>query len=931
MSSINGRVHAPFAPLIRFAIRAGLAGAALSTSLAVNAQTQPSEEGALEEIVVTGFRESLEQSLNAKRASSAAVDTIFAEDIADFPDLNLAESIQRIPGVAIDRVGGEGQQISIRGLSPEFSRVRINGMEGLTTTSATDAVGTNRGRAFDFNVFASELFNRITVHKTSTAELDEGSLGATIELQTARPFDYDGLTFVTSYQQGYNDFSDKLDPRAVALFSTSNDSRTFGVLLSAAYSKRHTQEEGVQGGGWEANANSAVDRWANSASLPAEVNSAVHPRIPRYVSFEHEQERLGLTGALQWQPTDSTLLSLDVLYSKLDATRTEPFLEAISFARDNASGRGATVVRDYALDANNTMVYGLFDNVDVRSENRFDEWTTEFTQYSLNLSQEFGDRVHLDALVGTSKSELDVPVQTTIVLEAFDVDNYVYDFRGGRTKPQFSYGFDVTDPASWVVSEVRDRPSNQENTFDTGRADLTFEMTDALSLNTGISWKEYTFDVTEARRDATLPINRANCALGRLQMDPSLGHLSTFGENLDVPAGTQTSYFVADIDATAAALGFYTDSNCFPLVTRVQDVRSVEEEDTGAHVQVNFETEVFGLPFRGDVGVRYVETALTSTGVQATGPANAQILVPVTVEHEYTDTLPAANFVLEPVESFLVRLAYSKVMSRPNLGNLSPGGTINGFSSPPVVTFGNPELKPFRADAYDLSFEWYFAEEALLSLALFKKDIESFTVSTITQRPWSELGLPDSLLDQVPAEPTDIFDVRTTVNGEGGDLEGYEIQYQQPLTFLPGPEWLDDFGVIANYTHVSSEVNFGPHPATGIEVITDLNGQSREAYNFTLYYDNGRFDARVSASYRGKYNRNAISGRTRGNDTDFTKSSTYVDLSTSYEFNDNFKMSLEALNLTEEFRTDLMDTTAQRIDNYFGTGRQYYLGLQYSY
>lgn len=920
--------------LIRSSIRAILGIASVSVVM-LSAQAQeaaPEKEGEIEEIVVTGFRQSLEQSLNIKRASTAATDTILAEDIADFPDLNLAESIQRIPGVAIDRVGGEGQQISIRGLSPEFSRVRINGMEGLTTTSATDAVGTNRGRAFDFNVFASELFNRITVHKTSTAQLDEGSLGATIELQTARPFDYnDNLTFVTSYQQGYNDYADELDPRAVALISATNDARTFGGLVSVAFSKRNIKEEGMQSGGWEFNANTGADRWANSASLPAEVNNAVHARFPRYVSFEHEQERLGLTGALQWQPADSTLLSLDVLYSKLDATRTEPFLEAISFARNNASGRGATVVTDYEIDANGTMVYGAFDNVDVRSENRFDEWTTEFTQYSLNLSQEFTDRLHLDAIVGTSKSELDVPVQTTIVLENFDSQDYVYDFRGGRTTPRISYGFDVTDPANWVVSEVRDRPSNQENTFDTARADLTFEMNDALSFSTGISWKEYGFDVTEARRDATLPINRAGCSLGRLQMDSSLGHLSSFGENVDVPADSPTSFFVADIDATAAALGLYTNSSCFPLVTRVQDVRSVTEEDTGAHIQMNFETEVFGLPFRGDVGVRYVETALTSTGVQATGPANAQILVPVTVEHEYTDTLPAANFVIEPVESFLVRASYAKVMSRPNLGNLSPGGTINGFSVPPVVTFGNPELKPFRADAYDLSFEWYFADEALLSLALFRKDIESFTVNTVARRPWSELGLPDSLLDQVPASPSDTFDVRTTVNGEGGDLEGYEIQYQQPLTFLPGPEWLDDFGMIANYTHVSSEVNFGVHPRTGEVLITDLNGQSREAYNFTLYYDNGRFDARVSASHRGEYNRNAISGRTNGNDTDFTRSATYVDMSTSYEFNDNFKLSLEALNLTEEFRTDYMDTAAERVENYFGTGRQYYLGVQYSY
>lgn len=912
--------------------------APITTALALTI-TEPvlaaDEPRDIEEIVVTGYRQSLAESLDLKRENAGAVDAIFAEDIADFPDLNLAESVQRIPGVAIDRVGGEGQQISIRGLSPEFSRVRINGMEALTTTSATDAVGTNRGRAFDFNVFASELFNRITVRKTSSAQIDEGSLGATIELNTARPFDYDGTTFVTSYQQGYSDFSEEFDPRVAGLFSISNDNRTFGALVSVAYSERNTREEGSQSGGWERNSNTGADRWANAASLPAAVNNAVHPRFPRYVAFEHDQERLGLTGALQWQPTERTLLSFDALYSKLDATRTEPFLEAISFSRATAAGRGGTVVTDYAIDENGTMVYGVFDNVDVRSENRFDEWNTEFTQYSLSLEQEFTDRLRLDAIVGTSKSELDVPVQTTIILENFDSDGYSWDYRGSSKNPVIDYGFDLTNPANWVVSEVRDRPSFQENTFDTARADLTFDFNDSLALSTGISWKEYSFDVTEARRDRTLPIASGGCSLPQTPVNDSLGYVSTFGENIDVPAGTPSGFFVADIRSIANLLGVYTNSTCFPLVTRIQDVRGVTEEDTGAHVQLNFSTEVFGLPLRGDIGVRYVETALTSEGLQDLG-ANAGGVVPVVVEREYSDTLPAVNLVVEPTDGFLVRGSYSKVMSRPALGALTPGGSINVFAVPPVVTIGNPDLDPFRADAYDLSFEWYFAEEALIALALFRKDIESFTVSTPTSRYWSELGLPDSLIAGTPADAIkdDIpFDVRTTLNGEGGDLEGYEIQYQQPFTFLPGPQWVRNFGLLANYTHVNSEVSFGTRLIDGVpvEVISDLNGLSREAYNATLYYDDGRFNARVSLSHRGKYQRNAISSRQNGNDTDFTREADYIDFAASYEISDNFKVSLEALNLTEEFRVDIMDTAAERVENYTGTGTQYYLGVQYTY
>jgi TonB-dependent receptor len=266
-------------------------------------------------------------------------------------------------------------------------------------------------------------------------------------------------------------------------------------------------------------------------------------------------------------------------------------------------------------------------------------------------------------------------------------------------------------------------------------------------------------------------------------------------------------------------------------------------------------------------------------------------------------------------------------MSRPALGSLSPGGTITGFATPPVVTFGNPDLDPFRADAYDLSFEWYFAEEALIALALFRKDIESFTVSSRQSLPWTSLGLPDSLLDQIPPEPTDIFDVRSTINGKGGKLDGYEIQYQQPFTFLPGPSWLGDFGTILNYTNVESKVNFAAEGAA--PRILNLVGLAEQSANVTLYYDNDTFSARVSLAYRDSFMRTA--NARVGNDIDFTDESTYVDFSTSYKLNDHFKVSLEALNLTDEYRTDLVDSTAERLDNYLHTGRQYYVGVQYSY
>ena len=212
---------------------------------------QPQNATEVDEIVVTGFRASLQNALNIKRREAGVVDAISAEDIADFPDTNLAESIQRIPGVSIDRDAGEGRTLTVRGLSSEFTRTRINGIEAQASTGATDSSGgVNRGRGFDFNVFASELFNNITVRKTSSAEVEEGSLGATVDLRTSRPFDKMGFQGALSGQYGYNDLSEDWSPRFAGLISNTWADDQLGALFSIAYSERESLEEGFSSVRW---------------------------------------------------------------------------------------------------------------------------------------------------------------------------------------------------------------------------------------------------------------------------------------------------------------------------------------------------------------------------------------------------------------------------------------------------------------------------------------------------------------------------------------------------------------------------------------------------------------------------------------------------------------------------------------------------------
>jgi iron complex outermembrane receptor protein len=230
---------------LRATVQAILGVVSCSAASGALAQATSPNQESLEEVVVTGYRQSLSVALDEKRAATGAIDAIRAEDIADFPDLNLAESIQRVPGVSIARDGGEGRQISVRGLGPQFTRVRINGMEAMSANGGTDAAGgTNRDRSFDFNTFASELFNEVTIRKSSAAEVEEGSLGATVDLRAAHPFDYEGLTVVTSVQGSYNDINEDLDPRGALLISNTFGDGKFGALLSAAYTKRRLLDEG---------------------------------------------------------------------------------------------------------------------------------------------------------------------------------------------------------------------------------------------------------------------------------------------------------------------------------------------------------------------------------------------------------------------------------------------------------------------------------------------------------------------------------------------------------------------------------------------------------------------------------------------------------------------------------------------------------------
>ncbi|MDO6413554.1 TonB-dependent receptor [Sphingomonas sp. BIUV-7] len=940
----------------------------------------PEAPGSMADIVVTGFRASLSSAINLKRNETAAVDSIVAEDIGKFPDANLAESMQRIPGVALSRGdGGEGKNISVRGLGAAFTRVRINGMEGTSQTGASDIYGAgNSGRSFDFNAFPTEIFSSLAVRKTPSADVEEGSLGATVDLRAPHPMDFKTDFVITGTARGiYNQVAKKADPRVSALISKQFMDGTFGILGSFAYSKRNLREVGysavnilpayIDGGfcspvGYApqnpatnaargtnaANCSTNNPRTSTVTAYNAIQNlrgitnqpggGAFFPRIPRYVNSEQDAERIGGTLTLQWKPDDNTDISLDGLYSRFDVERRDNYIGAISFGRTVTNGgKPMTSVRDIQFDQNGSLMYGLFDGVDVRSEGLVDQFISTFKQGTLNLEHRFSDKFKFTGLAGYSHSRFFSPLRLQTFMDAINVNNFSIDFRNGGNIPKIGFGIDVANPANFSYAPSPDgnftvlggfstagRPLRQDTKNKTFEGNLEWNLVDNFAFKAGGQFRESNFQVRGQNLIPTqvpvqaLPAGTTLASITR--------QITNFNKLLggDAPA----AFSAIDPDKWRAAVGFDNFQYCG--IECGASRSGVREQVTSGYLMATFNTEdMLPIRIRGDMGVRYVHTSQDSFGyIPIAAPAGAPF--PTVgqrgdVSRSYEDWLPSINLVAELTQKLQLRASAASVMSRAELGLLTPTAGVTVATRTGSVN--NPFIDPIRADTIDVALEWYFAPGSLLSVAYFHKDIQSYIQSISSQVPYSSLGLPDALLAGTPSTPADIFTVNRSVNTPGGPLNGFEVNAQFPLRFLPG--FLSNFGVLGSYTHVKSKINYILASVNGVPTQTttdDLIDLSKQSASGTLYYEDSKFSIRSTASYRSSFNRGIPSG---ANDSDVraNASTLYVDASASYNLTENIKLIVEAQNLTDERNTLYIDSV--RTDTLFETrqGRTFTVGV----
>jgi TonB-dependent receptor len=890
------------------------------------------------DIVVTGIRGSLTSSARIKRDAQQIVDTISAEDVGKFPDANIAESLQRITGVAIDRSGGEGQFITVRGLGPEFNTVLVNGR-----VMATD----NPGREFSFDVLSSNMIQRTDVYKSSIPELQEGGIGATVNIITARPLDgRSGFHVAASAGGIYDRLREKLSPDFSAVTSLTNEAKTLGFVLSGSYTDRRSQLDYVQTDGWLFGPQNVVLGSADSSGLTTDAlgNTGVTVNVPQNLAFVRQKDRrrrINVAGAVQAQVTDALLLTVDGIYSKFDVfTRRNNFANFYSApyigleVDDQGSAIGFNRPGQQFLAANpllNQRV-SLSQNDNIVNTN---DRRTETYQIGGNLKWNPVEDVELRFDASTTRATQRNPTQF-VVVGSLAQTSPRFDLNKGDDLPTASNFGNITDPSLMRahftgVERNRVRDKSSEFHFDTD-----YKVHDSIlrSVRIGLAYS----DRTKVRR--FFNNSDGNCAYCGydIPMDTSLLRPITLGGFLSGVSGSENvprQFFDYDPDAVIAFLSDPAN------LARARQGRSAEEqaieaarllalpggpygvrENVGSRLDVNERllAAYLSMQFGGDnwsanAGIRVVRTKTRSDGfdlpvISITNTPGDDTLqfrygaaTPISISNSYVNALPSANIKYNLTQKLIARAAFSQTVTRPTLTDLGVDNSYGGRVSVPQSSGGNPSLEPFKSTNYDLSMEWYLTSISYISAGAFYKDLSNFL--ELQTLPVERFGR--------------IFQDTRTRNGQTGNIRGIEVGGQYAFDWLPG--FASGFGVAGNYTYVKSKAK---RDAALADYNCGYNGLSPHSANGSVFYEKYGISARASYNWRSDYLRACRSDQGRPRNR---SSYGQLDFNLGYDITPNVSVYVQGVNVTNE-RIEEWSAIQERFLLLQETGSRYNFGVR---
>jgi TonB-dependent receptor len=971
---------AQFPQLAHFPMKPVAMVIAMYCSGALAAAPDASADGQLEEVVVTGLRQSLRTSETIKREASGVVDAITAEDIGKFPDTNLAEAVQRIPGVTIDRANNEGARVTVRGFGPEFNLVTLNGR----SMPANPAVGVKASRSFDFENLSADGVAGITVYKTGRADIASGGVGSTINITTARPFDFHSPR-ATFSAKASEDTSSKAGARITPEFSgllsdTFFDERV-GLLINGSYSVRNSREEAANIDGWLQDQFAAGDsRVTSSNTNPGGHNWS--PRNEGWGFVDHHRERTNGQVVLQFKPVDSVVATADYTYTFYkDMVNRHTFGAWFDYATNPSSA---------TIDKNGTVTNLVDTGSDLSYFAAADAIVHQNGSAGFNLRWEATGSVAVELDAHHSFANSDGGILGT--------NNYgiIGQWPFLAVTKTFTSGAGTIPTTSWIYKDPYNTSNlttstitplfGQANTddfyniIDEARLEATWTNTSdsgLKSIKAGIDW---TRNLT--RRESfsspnfawgyynAVPGNNYNGMLpaGIFTKVSSCSILKSFSGG---GCGNAVPYFYTFSLANAIAVtqpGGNPGDPTFPPYTFAQAKTPnnddyIREVTPAPYLQFDFDTDFDGMRFRALAGLRYEKTNVTANSLQKVPVSitwsnatefNSNYAANATysdVHAAYDEFLPSLDASLQVRPDVLLRASYSKTIARSDL--LSMIGTTSVTNAPKpasrTATAGNPALLPYESNNFDLSAEWYYAKDSYLAVNWFTKHVTNFLTQTTTQGPLFGITDPNagaieqkavseltkagqlvsaqSIFDQMKADTG-----QTTFTGQPGDppvIWDITAPSNANKTQIHGFEFSaqhvfgdSGFGVQANFSVPTGGAQFN---SLVIGNQFALPGLSR-SYNVVGFFEKYGIQTRVAWTHRGAFLA-GVGQVQQSNEPVYTAAYGQLDMSASYDITQHFSVIFDAINLTSASQRQYARFQNQFYSAYEGFAR-YQLGFR---